>query len=100
DAVADIAEPIALRTMCAFLGWPEDTWERVRDWIHGNREATARRDREAGRALAAEYAMMVTDALEAHRQQDITDDVTGKLMATEIDGHHWTDDDIVATLRN
>ncbi len=100
DAVADFAEPVALRTMCTFLGWPDRTWTRVLAWIHGNREATFRRDREAGRALAAEYTSMVVEALEDHRQRGIDDDVTGRLMHTEVDGHRWTDQEIVATLRN
>lgn len=100
DAVAAIAEPIALQTMCAFLGWPQDTWERVRDWIHGNRAATFRRDREAGRRLAEEYAAIVTEALEDHRRRGIQNDVTAQLMMTEVDGHRWNDEDIIATLRN
>lgn len=100
DAVTDVAEPIALRTMCVFLGWPEETWLRVRDWIHGNREATFRRDREAGRRLADEYAAMVRDAIEDHRRRNVTDDVTGQLLQTEVDGQRWSDDDIIATLRN
>lgn len=100
DGVADIAEPIALRTMCAFLGWPQTTWERVRDWIHGNRAATFHGDREATRSLAEEYAAIVTEALEAHRRQGIRNDVTDQLMMTEVNGHCWSDEDIIATLRN
>ncbi|MGB3327373.1 MAG: cytochrome P450 [Thermomicrobiales bacterium] len=100
DAVTGLAEPIAIRTMCAFLGWPDATWTRVRDWIHGNREATFRQDRTASHRLAAEYAAMVTDVLDQHRQEGITGDIMADLMATTLDGHHWTDDDIVDTLRN
>lgn len=100
DGVTDIAEPVALQTMCAFLGWPPETWERVRDWIHGNRDATFRRDRDASRKLAAEYAEMVRSAIADHRQRNITDDVTGQLMNIEIDGQRWTDNEIIATLRN
>jgi cytochrome P450 len=100
DAVADIAEPISLRAMCAFLGWPDSTWTRVRDWIHGNREATFLRDRDAAHRLADEYAAMVTESIADHRQRHVRDDVMGRLMATELDGHTWTDGEIVATLRN
>lgn len=100
DAVADIAEPIAFRTMCSFLGWPQTTWERIRDWSHANQTATFHRDREAARSSAEEYAAIVTEALEDHRRQDIRDDVTGKLMMTEVNGHRWSDEDIIATLRN
>jgi cytochrome P450 len=100
DAVADVAEPVSLRAMCAFLGWPDAAWTRVREWIHGNRDATFRRDRDAAHRLADEYADMVMESIVDHRQRDIRDDVMGRLMATELDGHHWTDSEIVATLRN
>jgi cytochrome P450 len=100
DAVADIAEPIALRSMCAFLGWPDTVWTRVRAWLHGNRTATFAQDRAAAHALAAEYAAMVVEALDDHRRREVQDDVTGRLMAIATDGHRWSDDDIVATLRN
>ena len=100
DAVVDIAEPIALRTMCVFLGWPEHWWSCIRDWVYGNRAATFRRDRGAAHALAAEYEAIVTAALDDHRASGEQDDVTGLLMRTVIDGRHWTDQDIIATLRN
>lgn len=100
DAVTDIAEPIALRTMCAFLGWPQEMWQQVRDWIHGNRAATFHQDREAAGKLAEEYARIVTTALEDHRRQGIRDDVTSRLMMTEVDGYRWSDQDIIDTLRN
>ncbi|BAZ83712.1 cytochrome P450 [Sphaerospermopsis kisseleviana CS-549] len=100
DAVADIAEPIAFRTMCAFLGWPQTTWERVRNWSHGNQAATFHHDHEAARAIAVEYEAIVTEAIEDHRRQDIRDDVTGRLMMTEVNGHRWSNEDIIAVLRN
>jgi cytochrome P450 len=100
DAVADIAEPISLRMMCAFLGWPEDLWTRVQQWLHGNRAATFHQDRNAARELALEYAAIVTTALEDHRRRGIENDVTGRLLATEIGGVRWSDEDIIDTLRN
>ena len=100
DAVADIAEPIAFRTMCAFLGWPQTMWERIRDWNHSNHASTFPPDTESMRMIAEEYAAIVTEALEDHRRQDIRDDVTGQLMMTEVDGHRWNNEDIIAVLRN
>jgi cytochrome P450 len=64
DAVADIAEPIAFRTMCAFLGWPQTMWERIRDWNHSNHASTFPPDTESMRMIAEEYAAIVTEALE------------------------------------
>jgi hypothetical protein len=101
DAAAMLADPVAITTMCRFLGWPDASWRRVRDWIHGNQRASFVRDREAARALAGEYEAIVRDHLEAHRAgAGNPDDVTSHLMRTELDGRRWTDEDIVATLRN
>lgn len=100
DAVANIAEPIAFRTMCAFLGWPQTMWERICDWNHGNHASTFHLDTESMRMIAEEYTAIVTEALEDHRRQDIRDDVTGQLMMTEVDGHRWNNEDIIAVLRN
>lgn len=95
DAAAAFADPVAIQTMCRFLGWPEATWSRVRGWIHGNQRASFARDREAAHRLAAEYEAIVRDNLDAHHAgAGDPDDVTGRLMREQ------TDDDIVATLRN
>jgi cytochrome P450 len=101
DAIARFAEPVAIMSMCRFLGWPTDTWERVRAWLHGNLQASFARDRDAAHTLAAEYAAIVTDALDARRDgRGDPGDVTSQLMRTETDGQRWTDADIIATLRN
>ncbi|MBA2289731.1 MAG: cytochrome P450 [Chloroflexia bacterium] len=101
DAIASFAEIVALKTMCMFLGWPPETWERVRTWLHGNQKASFDRDREAGAAMADEYVAMVKDANDANRRANVDpDNVTSRLMATEVDGAHWTDEDIADTLRN
>lgn len=101
DAAALLADPVAIKTMCRFLGWPDATWARVRAWIHGNQRASFARDRDASRALAGEYEAIVREHLDAYRAgAGNPDDVTSHLIRTEIDGRRWTDDDIVATLRN
>jgi cytochrome P450 len=101
DAIARFAEPVAIMSMCRFLGWPTDTWERVRAWLHGNLQASFARDRDAAHALAAEYAAIVTDALDTRRDGRVDPgDVTSQLMRTETEGQRWTDADIIATLRN
>lgn len=101
DAIAAFAEPVSLKTMCLFLGWPPETWERVREWLHGNQKASFDRDREAGAAMADEYVALVKDANDTHRRANAEpDNVTSRLMATEVDGVQWTDEDIAATLRN
>jgi cytochrome P450 len=95
DAASALADPVAIQTMCRFLGWPEATWERIRDWIHGNQRASFARDRGAARQLASEYDIIVRENLDGHRAgAGDPDDVTNRLMQQQ------TDDDIVDTLRN
>lgn len=101
DAIAAFAEPVSLKTMCLFLGWPSETWERVQTWLHGNQRASFDRDREAGAAMADEYAAMVKEAVNFRRESlEDYDNVTSRLMATEVNGAQWTDEDIADTLRN
>ncbi|MBS9387288.1 MAG: cytochrome P450 [Dolichospermum sp. BR01] len=100
DAVANIAEPIAFGTMCAFLGWPQTMWERIRDWSHSNHASTVNPDTKSMQMIEEEYTAIVSEALEDHRRQNIWDDVTGKLMMTEVNGHRWNNEDIIAVLRN
>jgi cytochrome P450 len=101
DAIAAFAEPVSLKTMCLFLGWPPETWERVRTWLHGNQNASAAGDRRAAKAMAVEFSDMVKEAVDTHRNSSgDRDSVMGRLMATEVDGVQWTDNDIADTLRN
>lgn len=94
------ATPLSLRTLCAFLGWPEDMWEFLGGWTHGNQEAAFSRDPGAGRALAKLLSEHVKATLEAHRERGDNDDVTDALLATSVDGEPLDDDQIVSALRN
>jgi cytochrome P450 len=95
------ATPFGLRSLCAFLGWPERLWECLGGWNHGNQQAAFKRDPAAGKALALLLAEHVKANLEQHRRaghdmQDLTD----ALMTTEVDGQRLDDDQIVSSVRN
>lgn len=101
DFVAAFAEPYSIKCLCAFLGWPISTWERLQGWTHGNQEAAFSRNRAAGAALASQFAQFVDEALRARREAaPASDDITSRLMATNVGGHPLTDEDIVSVLRN
>lgn len=102
EFVSEFAEPFPLQTLCAFLGWPSDTWEHLRGWNHGNQLAAFSQDREAGKTLARTFAGYVNEALVARRGAavDSTADTTASIMAIEIEGEPLSDDDIVSLLRN
>ncbi|HEX5498489.1 MAG TPA: hypothetical protein VFX03_04645, partial [Thermomicrobiales bacterium] len=94
DFVAAFAEPYSIKCLCAFLGWPISTWERLQGWTHGNQEAAFSRNRAAGAALASQFAQFVDEALRARRQTaPESDDITSRLMATIVDGRCLTDED-------
>jgi cytochrome P450 len=101
DVVDALAEPLTLRTLCAFLGWPEEQWDFLGGWTHGNQQAAFTRDPAAGRALAKLLNEHVRANLEAHREVTGDDlDVTHALLQTEVDGQPYDDDAIVSILRN
>ncbi len=94
------ATPFPLRTLCMFLGWPEDQWESLGGWTHGNQQAAFTRDRAAGKALASLLAEHVKANLDVHRTPDEVSDVTDALLATDVDGQRLNDEQIISTLRN
>lgn len=94
------ATPFTLRTLCSFLGWPEDLWESLGGWTHGNQQAAFSRDPAAGRALAKLLAEHVRANLDAHRAAVENDDVTDSLLAASVDGEALDDEQIVSVLRN
>jgi cytochrome P450 len=102
DAVGGFAEPFSLQSACAFLGWPPATWEDLLGWTHGNQEASLSRDREAGERLAREFAGYVDTQIRARREtrEGAGEDITSRLMATEVDGALLSDEAIISILRN
>lgn len=101
ELVSAFAEPFALRTLCAMLGWPEGLWQCLGGWTHGNQQAAFSRDPAAGRALAKLIAEHVKMNLDEHRAaHSAIVDVTDALLATTVDGERLTDEKIVSILRN
>ncbi len=102
EGIAAFAQPFAFKTLCAFLGWPAESWEYLRGWTHGNQEEALSRDRETGAALAHAFADYVMETLRVHREAggDVRDDRITRLMATTVEGVILSDADIVSLLRN
>lgn len=102
EFVGEFAEPYALGAECDFLGWPDVIWGHLQGWTHGNQEVALSRDRAAGKAIAEELARYVTAAIRArHSARGMPcDDLTSRLMATEIDGKRLNDEDLADILRN
>ncbi|MEO8246134.1 MAG: cytochrome P450 [Chloroflexota bacterium] len=100
ELMESFTTPFTLRTLCAFLGWPEDQWEFLGGWTHGNQQAAFSRDPAAGRALAKLLSEHVRANLEERRSAGKHDDMTDALLATSVDGAELDDDQIVSVLRN
>lgn len=99
EAIEDFVNPFAHRALCAFMGWPVEDWNRISGWTHSNQEATFRQDREAGAALAREFATYVTEILDARRADGSTDDLMGELIHTTVHDEPLTDEQIVSAMR-
>jgi cytochrome P450 len=101
ELIESFATPFTLRTLCAYLGWPEDQWEALGGWSHGNQQAAFTRDPSAGRALAKLLTEHVEANLDQHRASGANGpDVTDALLRTAVDGARFDDDQIVSILRN
>jgi len=99
EVVGDFVNPYAHQAVCAFMGWPVEHWNRVSRWTHGNQEAAFRRDREAGAALAAEFAGYVTEILDQRRSNPDVSDLMGELASATVEGRPLTNEEIVSALR-
>ncbi len=99
EAIEAFVNPFAHQALCAFMGWPVEHWNRTSVWTHGNQEAAFRQDREAGAALAREFATYVTGILAARRADGSSDDLMTELIQTTVHDEPLTADQIVSSLR-
>lgn len=101
DFIGAFATPFALKTLCTLLGWPDQHWEWLAGWVHGNQQAAFSRDLAAGKVLADLFSEHVKVNLDMHRASPgNVADVTDALLKTEVDGVRFDDDQIVSILRN
>lgn len=101
EFIEAFAMPFALKTLCAFLGWPERQWECLGGWVHGSQQVAFSREPGAGKALAALFSEHVKANLALHRASpNAAADATDALLGTEVDGVRFDDEQIVSVLRN
>ena len=67
ELMGGFAGDFALRIQCAFMGWPAELHEPLRQWTRRNHEATLSGDRGATGAVALEFDGFVGDLLDALR---------------------------------
>jgi cytochrome P450 len=101
EFITDFAKPFAFKTMCTFLGWPDQQWECLAGWAHDNQQAAFSEDSIASKALADLFSKHVKANIDVHRaSSDDLADATSALLRTEVDEKRLTDDEIVSILRN
>jgi cytochrome P450 len=101
EFIEAFANPFALKTLCALLGWPEQQWECLGGWVHGSQQAAFNKDPVAGKALASLFSEHVKANLDTHRASpNHVADATDALLSTDVDGVRLDDDQIVSILRN
>jgi cytochrome P450 len=99
EAIGAFVDPFAHQALCSFMGWPVEDWNRISGWAHGNQDAAFRRDPEAGARLAREFALYVTDILQAERATAPRSRIMRELARTTVHGRALHDEQIVALLR-
>lgn len=102
DLIEKFAMPYSVHSQCAFVGWPSDAANAIRDWVRRSQEASRGGDRQQLTAIAAEFRTQVTTILDARRDagNEAADDVIGYLLRTPVNSVPISDDDIASILRN
>jgi cytochrome P450 len=86
----------------AYLGWPPELHEPLRQWARKNHAATLAQDRRAMGALAVEFDHYISELLDVRRNAGAAApaDLTTRLLTEQVDGRPLTDDELVSLLRN
>lgn len=102
ELMRDFAQDFALQIQCAFMGWPAELHEPLRDWTRRNQQATLAADREAMGAVALQFDGYIGDLLRVRREAGVgaPDDVTTRLLREQVEGRPISDEEIVSIVRN
>lgn len=102
DAVSQVGVRFAVRAQSAWLGWPADLEDRLVSWVAENHAATRSGDKSWTRQVAESFDDLIRSVLEPRRgaRGGDSDDVTARLMRTEVNGRPLSDAEIVSVLRN
>jgi cytochrome P450 len=87
--------------LCAFMGWPAELHEPLRQWARKNQTATLAGDRPTMAAIAFEFDGHIRAQLDIRRAAaQPGGDVTTRLLRETIDGRSLSDEEIVSIIRN
>ena len=102
DFIDVFAVPFALKCQCAFLGWPDELAEPVRNWTRRNRAAILAADHSALATISNEFEVRIAGLLEERRRKDAAqpNDITAALMRVQVNGKLLTDQELTSIFRN
>jgi cytochrome P450 len=101
EIMGELARTFALEAQCAFLDWPAELHEPLRQWTIKNHDATLARDPVASAAVALEFEGYIRQILAARRRSPhLSGDVTSQLLRERVGERLLTDEEIVSILRN
>ncbi|MBS0440322.1 MAG: cytochrome P450 [Proteobacteria bacterium] len=103
DAVSQLGVRFAVRAQNAWLSWPADLEDRLVAWVAENHAATRSGDRAWTQRVAQSFDDIIRGVL-AHCRgtapEHDADNVTARLMRTEVNGQPLSEAQIVSVLRN
>lgn len=102
EIIGCLAQSFAVQVQCAFLGWPTEMQELLRQWSLDNQRATLQQDRPRLAQIANEFSSHIKTLLRKRREagERASADLTTQLMNITVNGKRLTDDEIVSVLRN
>lgn len=102
DAVRDVGALFAVRAQCGWLGWPEHLESRLLEWVHENHSATRSGDYTWTAAVAADFDDIIRSVVLPRQAagDDAPEDLTTRLVRSQVDGRPLTEAEIVSILRN
>ena len=102
EMMEEFARVFALQMQSAFLAWPRDLHEPLRQWIDKNQGSTLARDGIAMAAVALEFDVYIKELLAERRESGTAapDDITTSLLREQVGDRLLQDEEIVSILRN
>lgn len=101
EVMGELGQTFALEAQSAFLGWPAELHEPLRQWTIKNHDATLARDPVASAAVALEFDGYIKELLASRRRSPhLAGDVTSQLLRERVAERLLTDEEIVSILRN
>jgi cytochrome P450 len=101
ELMSELAVPFAVRSQCAFLGWPPEVQESLAGWTRRNYDATLAQDRAAMSEIAREFEALVDRMIELRLREQAgpEKDVTASLMHEKVWERPLSNEEIASILR-